>query len=72
MKRTSFKQVVSKLLARSLVIKVCSPLLTPLLWNDKQQTYSFEVEAGGINETKDKVTDRTEHTMIVPFFVLDE
>ena len=33
-----------------LVTKVCSPLPTPLLWNDNQQTYSFEVEGGGTNE----------------------
>ena len=30
----------------------------------------FEVE-GGTKQTKDGLTDRTEHTMIVPFIVLD-
>ena len=49
-----------------LVTKVCSPLPTPLLWNDNQQTYSFEVEGGGTNE----LTDWT-HTHIVSFIVLD-
>ena len=53
-----------------LVIKVYCPLLTPLLWNDNQQTYSFEVEGagGGTNEGR---THGPDEAMIVPFIVLD-
>ena len=54
----------------SSVTMVSSLLLSPLLWNDNQQTYSkFEVEGG--DKRTNELTDRT-HTRIVSFIVLDK